>query len=70
MPRWGVGRDAARAPGGQSVFGQVADGNGWRLQYNDNGYFFVNTTNGFNGSGKWHTEMSRLCGELIAFMPR
>ena len=43
---------------------RLADGTGWRLQYKASGYFFVNTTTGFNGSGKWTAEEGKLCGEL------
>jgi len=43
---------------------QLADGNTWRLEYKSNGYFFVNTSTGFNGSGQWQAEDGRLCGHL------
>jgi hypothetical protein len=40
-----------------------ADGNHWRLQFNDNGYFFINTQSGFADDGRWRTEGSQLCTE-------
>ena len=47
------------------VFGvSLADGSSWRLEYKSNGYFFVNTSTGFNGSGQWEAEDGRLCGQL------
>ena len=48
---------------------RLADGTGWRLQYKANGYFFVNTTTGFNGSGKWTAEDGKLCSELKGNKP-
>lgn len=43
---------------------QLHDGASWRLEYKTNGYFFVNTSGGFNGSGAWDTDGSKLCGKL------
>jgi len=43
---------------------KLADGNSWRLEYKSNGYFYVNTSTGFNGSGQWQAEDGRLCGQL------
>jgi hypothetical protein len=40
-----------------------ADGNHWRLQYQGSGYYFINTSRGFNDSGKWRVEDSKLCAE-------
>jgi hypothetical protein len=40
-----------------------ADGNHWRLQFKDNGYYFVNTVQGFADDGRWRVEGSRLCAE-------
>lgn len=42
----------------------LAEGIAWRLEYKSNGYFFVNTSTGFNGSGQWQAEDGRLCGQL------
>ena len=42
----------------------LADGVTWRLEYKSNGYFFVNTSRGFNGSGTWSAEDGKLCGHL------
>ena len=43
---------------------KLADGNSWRLEYKASGYFFVNTSTGFNGGGQWQAEDGRLCGQL------
>ncbi|MCC2673849.1 MAG: hypothetical protein K0R58_796 [Ramlibacter sp.] len=43
---------------------KLADGVTWRLEYKSNGYFFVNTSRGFNGSGPWSAEDGKLCGQL------
>jgi hypothetical protein len=43
---------------------KLADGNSWRLEYKSNGYFYVNTSTGFNGSGQWQAEDGKLCGQL------
>ena len=43
---------------------KVADGTTWRLQYNANGYMFVDTSNGFRGSGEWKAEDGKVCGHL------
>ena len=42
----------------------LADGSRWRLEYKANGYFFVNTSSGFNGTGDWRAEDERLCTRL------
>jgi len=42
----------------------LADGSHWRLEYKSNGYFFVNTSSGFNGTGDWRAEDERLCARL------
>ena len=39
---------------------ELADGSRWRLEYKTNGYFFVNTSSGFNGTGDWRAEDARL----------
>jgi hypothetical protein len=33
----------------------------WRLQFNANGYYFINTESGYNDSGQWRVEGSSLC---------
>jgi hypothetical protein len=43
---------------------ELADGSRWRLEYKTNGYFFVNTSSGFNGTGDWRAEDARLCTRL------
>ena len=42
----------------------LADGTRWRLEYKANGYFFVNTSTGFNGTGDWRADEERLCTRL------
>jgi hypothetical protein len=42
----------------------LADGSRWRLEYKTNGYFFVNTSGGFNGTGDWRADDERLCSRL------
>lgn len=39
------------------------DGNHWRLQFKSNGYYFVNTSNGFADSGEWKTEDGKICSQ-------
>jgi hypothetical protein len=39
------------------------DGNHWRLQFKSNGYYFVNTSNGFADSGEWKAENGKLCAQ-------
>ena len=38
----------------------VARGPAWRLQLNENGYFFINAGN-YADSGKWRVEESKVC---------
>jgi hypothetical protein len=49
---------------GKNMLVKLADGGSWRLQYKDDGYFFLNTASGFSDSGKWTTEDGKLCGAL------
>ena len=42
----------------------IADGTTWRLEYKPNGYFFINTSRGFNSDGQWQAEGGKLCGAL------
>ena len=39
----------------------LADRSTWKLEYKANGYFFVNTSTGFNGSGTWKIQDDKLC---------
>ena len=43
---------------------KLADGSSWRLEFKGGGHFFVNTSNGFNGTGQWQAEDGRLCSQL------
>jgi hypothetical protein len=49
---------------GRIFSAKLADGTGWRLEYTDGGYFYVDTTKGFRGTGTWRVEGSQLCTEL------
>jgi hypothetical protein len=49
---------------GKVVDARLADGTTWRLEYKANGFFFINTSGGFNSNGPWSTEDGRLCGRL------
>ena len=42
----------------------LADGTRWRIDYQSNGYFFVDTSSGFRGTGDWHADDGRLCSRL------
>ena len=50
--------------GGNVFTVKLADGTSWRLEFKSNGYFFVDTSTGFRGSGEWTTEDGRLCSQL------
>jgi len=41
----------------------IADGTSWRLQFNKNGYYYINTSTGYPDDGKWRTEDGKLCVE-------
>ncbi|HUG24272.1 hypothetical protein [Piscinibacter sp.] len=59
-----VSDDALRERLSGKVFSVMpADGNGWRLEYKSNGYFFINTDKGFAEAGRWKTESGKLCSE-------
>ena len=56
--------DDLRARLGDKVFRiQFADGSSTRIQYNANGYAFLDTSRGFRDSGKWKVEGGKLCNE-------
>ncbi len=48
---------------GNTFHVERADGNHWRLQYQGSGYYFINTSRGYNDSGKWRVEGSKVCTE-------
>ena len=48
---------------GKTFAVKLANGTSWRLEYKSNGYYFVNTSTGFNGSGTWQTADGQLCGQ-------
>ena len=39
----------------------IADGSTWRLQFNKNGYYYMNTSTGYSDSGEWRAEDGKLC---------
>ena len=43
---------------------KLPEGLGWKLDYRDNGYFYVNVSNGFNGSGRWSVEDGKMCSNV------
>ncbi len=49
---------------GKVLDAKLADGSTWRLEYKANGYFYVNSSMGFNSNGPWNTEDGKLCGRL------
>lgn len=47
--------------GGNVFTVTIADGTSWRLQFNKNGYYYINTSTGYTDDGEWHTENGKLC---------
>jgi hypothetical protein len=43
---------------------RFADGTGLRLEFKANGYYWVNTSRGFNSSGTWEPKDGQLCTQL------
>mgnify|MGYP001003140650 CR=1 FL=1 len=54
--------DLAKALGDKLFHVQPASGPAWRLQYNANGYWFVNVGT-FSDTGKWSVKDSTICAE-------
>jgi hypothetical protein len=48
---------------GKTFAVKLANGTSWKLEYKSNGYYFVNTSTGFNGSGAWQVTEGQLCGQ-------
>lgn len=46
---------------------QPAAGPGWRLEFKDGGYAFIDLTNGGRDSGRWRVEGTTLCIEWQRF---
>lgn len=42
---------------------RIANGDTWRLEYKPNGYYFVDVSTGYRGTGTWRAEDGKLCGE-------
>ncbi len=50
---------------GSNVFSvKLADGTSWRLEFKSTGYFWVDTSSGFKGTGEWTAEDGKLCSQL------
>ena len=43
---------------------QLKNGVSWRLEFNSNGYFFVDTSTGGKTSGTWRAEEGTLCSQV------
>jgi hypothetical protein len=43
---------------------RFADGTDLRLEYKANGYYWVNTSRGFNSSGTWEAKDGQVCTQL------
>ena len=39
----------------------LTGGASWRLEYKAGGYYFINTSSGFNGKGNWRAQDGKLC---------
>ena len=50
--------------GGKVFLANISPQEKWRLQYNKNGYIFLNSTRGWSDSGRWAAEDGKLCMEL------
>ena len=46
---------------GKTFSVNLTGGASWRLEYKAGGYFFVNTSSGFNGKGNWRAQDGKLC---------
>lgn len=42
----------------------LASGITWRVEFKSNGYFFIDTSTGFRGTGEWRPENGRVCTKL------
>lgn len=49
---------------GKTFSVQLKNGVSWRLEYNNSGYFFVDTSTGGRVSGSWFAEDGRLCSQV------
>ncbi len=50
---------------GSNVFSvKLADGSSWRLEFKSTGYFWVDTSGGFRGTGEWTAEDGKICSQL------
>ena len=63
------GENLRRAFADKAYTVRLADGSTWKLQYKANGYFFVNTSVGFNGSGTWKVQDDKVCTDGRGMTP-
>ena len=57
---------------GKTFSVNLTGGASWRLEYKAGGYFFVNTSSGFNGKGNWRAQdgkLTRKCGSATFLVP-
>lgn len=54
---------------GQVYVGATSSGIGWRVDYKDSGYMFVDMDNGASDSGTWRTEDGKVCVEYRKAFP-
>ena len=43
---------------------QLKNGVTWRLEFNNNGYFFLDTSTGGKATGTWRAEDGKLCSQV------
>lgn len=48
---------------GKAFKAKLSSGIGWRLDYKENGYAFVNVSSGFADKGQWRVEDGKLCSD-------
>lgn len=46
---------------------RLANGVGWRMDFRDNGFLYMDVSNGARDTGKWRTEDGRVCFEFRQF---
>ena len=54
---------------GKVFTGQVANGTGWRLEFQPSGYLFMDISNGARDNGPWSTEGGQLCVQYKGRFP-
>lgn len=54
---------------GQVFTARLANGTGWRMEYQSSGYMFADISNGARDNGKWRTEDGRVCVDYVGRFP-